>query len=156
MYINNIKFARNNQQQKGVLDLKKLSRVQEIDDYAGEIDYELTGFVDKLNRPTLSLRVYGTIHTLCQNCLQPMDVAIDNTSKITVFFSEEDLDAALFADAGSGVEDGVVAEEEFDVMQLVEDEIIMLLPYATKHETCVGMSYADKAENPFEVLKKII
>jgi len=156
MYINNVKFAKNNQRQTGKVDLTKLSRVQEIDSYSGELNFELIGLVDKLNRPTLNLRIYGIIHTLCQNCLQPMDVQIDNTSGITVFYTEEQLDAALFGDASSGVEDGVLAEEEFDVMQLVEDEVIMLLPYATKHEKCIGMSYADKAENPFEVLKNII
>lgn len=156
MYINNVKFAKSNQAINAKIDLSKLERVREIGDYSGDIEFALNGFIDKLNRPTLSLRVYGIIRTLCQNCLQPMDVAIDNVSEITIFFDEDQLDASLFGENDSGVADGVLAEEEFDVMQLVEDEIIMLIPYANKHESCVGLSYTDNVESPFNVLKKLI
>jgi uncharacterized metal-binding protein YceD (DUF177 family) len=41
-------------------------------------------------------------------------------------------------------------------MQLVEDEVIMLLPCAPKHDSCIGLSYHDKVESPFNVLKQII
>ena len=156
MYINNVKFAKNQQQQSGRIDLAKLLRVQEIDSYTGELSFELSGYLDNLNRPTLKLLLCGTIATLCQNCLQPMVVAVDRQSKLTVFYTEEQLDAALFGDNDSGVADGVLAEDEFDILQLVEDEVIMLLPYAAKHESCHGLSYHDEALNPFNVLKELI
>ena len=70
--------------------------------------------------------------------------------------NEDQLDATLFAEGDSDVEDGVVAEAEFDIMQLLEDEVIMLLPYASKHESCIGMSYHDSSDSPFDILKNII
>ncbi len=156
MYIDNVKFAKSGKEIKGKLDLLKCERIQEIDKFSGEISYRLVGCVDTLNRPTLKLSIYGIIGTLCQNCLQDMELELDNQSRITVFFNEEQLDAALFAEEDSDVEDGVLAEAEFDVMQLLEDEVIMLLPYASKHESCIGMSYHDSADNPFDILKNII
>lgn len=156
MYIDNVKFAKSGKVINGKLDLLKCERIQEIDQFSGEVSYELVGYLDTLNRPTLKLSIYGIIGTLCQNCLQPMELTLDNQSCITVFFNEDQLDAALFADGDSDVEDGVLAEAEFDIMQLVEDEVIMLLPYASKHESCIGLSYHDSADSPFGVLKNII
>lgn len=156
MYIDNVKFAKTGQELSGTLNLANLERVQELDNYSGVIEYKLLGSLDTLNRPTLTLSVCGIITALCQNCLQPMEIQIENSSRITVFFNEDQLDSALFTEQDSGVEDGVLAEEEFDVLNLVEDEVIMLLPYASKHDECMGLSYHDEAESPFSVLKQII
>jgi uncharacterized protein len=85
-----------------------------------------------------------------------MEIILENRAQLTIFPTEAQLDQALFADGESEVEDGVVAEAEFDVMQLVEDEIIMSLPYAAKHDSCIGMNYHDESTSPFSVLKQII
>jgi uncharacterized protein len=85
-----------------------------------------------------------------------MTIELDNQSQITIFFTEDQLDHAMFSEDGSDVEDGVLAETEFDVMQLVEDEVIMLLPLAPKHEECIGLSYHDEETSPFSELKNII
>lgn len=155
MYINNVKFAKAAEEISGEVDLTKVARVQEIDEYKGTIKYKLTGGSDKVNRPTLTLSIYGTIWALCQNCLCPMELTLDNESQITIFYTEDQLDAALFAEE-SDADDGVLAENEFDVMQLVEDEIIILLPYAIRHESCIGLSYHDDEKSPFSALKHII
>lgn len=156
LYIDNVKFARAKRKLDGELDLSKCSRIQEIDNFTGVLKYELVGSADSLNRPVLILSIYGIIGTLCQNCLQAMEITIDNQSQITVFFNEDQLDKAMFSDDESDADDGVLAEAEFDVVQLVEDEVIMLLPYASKHDTCIGLSYHDKDESPFSQLKNII
>ena len=156
MFINNIKFAKNLQSQSGKVELAKLARVQELDSYGGTLEFKLMGYLDSLNRPTLSLKLYGTIDASCQNCLQPMQVILDNESKLTIFYTEDQLDSALFGEHDSGVEDAVLADEEFDIMQLVEDEVIMLLPCAAKHESCIGLSYQDQVATPFNVLKELI
>lgn len=156
MYIDNVKFAKQKQNLVGEIDLTKVARIQEIADYKGIIKFELNGEIDKLNRPLLKLHVYGIITTLCQNCLQAMDLSLDNSSRVTVFYTEAQLDEALFSEHDSDAEDGVLAEDEFDVINLVEDEVIMLLPYAIKHDECIGLSYHDDADNPFSVLKNII
>ncbi len=156
LYINNVKFAKENRVLSGKLDLASVPRINEIDDYRGVVDYTLSGFMDELNRPTINLKVCGIISALCQNCLQEMQISLDNLSRITVFYNEEDLDSALFSGESTDVEDGVLAENEFDVMMLVEDEVIMLLPLAPKHDACLGLSYHDDVASPFSELKKLV
>jgi uncharacterized protein len=156
MYIDNVKFAKSGQKLSGTLDLAVIQRVQEIGEYSGIVEYTLAGSMDNLNRSILKLSIYGKITALCQNCLERMELTLDNQSQITIFYTEDQLDAALFADGESEVDDGIIAETEFDVMQLLEDEIIILLPYASKHESCIGLSYHDDEESPFSVLKHII
>lgn len=156
MYIDNVKFARAGQELSGEISLADVARIQEIGEYTGKLNYQLTGSTDKLNRPVLNLAIYGIIGTLCQNCLQAMDLPFDNNSQITVFYNEDELDSALFGEEESDTADGVLAEDEFDVMQLVEDEIIISLPYSSRHESCIGLSYHDDEESPFSALKHII
>lgn len=156
LYINNIKFAQEHGFISGNIDVIKSERIQELGEYTGVIDYKLTGLVDNLNRPTLKLQICGIISASCQNCLQPLEIKLDTQSLITIFYNEDRLDAALFGDHETGVADGVLADAEFNVVQLVEDEIIMSLPYAVKHNECLGLSYHDETSSPFNVLKKII
>jgi uncharacterized protein len=156
VYINNVKFARSAQKLSGEINLGTVARIQEIGEFQGVVKYTLQGEVDRLNRPALVLSIYGIISALCQNCLHSLDISIENQTQITVFFNEDQLDAALFSESESDVVDGVLAEDEFDVMQLVEDEVIMLLPCAAKHDSCIGLSYHDKVESPFNILKQII
>jgi len=53
--------------------------------------------------------------------------------------------------------DYLIAEAEMDVLQLVEDEILLALPYAPKHEIndCAVKAEVNglKAPNPFAVLR---
>ena len=53
--------------------------------------------------------------------------------------------------------DYIVAEAEMDVLQLVEDEILLALPYAPKHEIkdCAVKAEVNalKAPNPFAALR---
>lgn len=156
MYIDNVKFAKNQQKINGEIDISTVDRIQEIDTYSGFIKYSINGDVDKLNRPILVLNVCGKITTLCQSCLEPIEINLDNSTVVTIFFNEDKMDTALFSDETSDVEDAVLAEEEFDVMNLVEDEIIICLPYASKHDDCDGLEYHDDVKSPFGILKDII
>lgn len=153
MYLDNLKFAREQRSLAGVIDLCKLVRVQEIDNYTGELNYILVGDVDKLQRPILKISICGIITALCQNCLLEMQIEISNHSVVTIFNTEAQLDAALFAGGDAEVEDGIVADDEFDISEFLEDEVIMLLPYSYKHAECVGLNYHDIALNSFSSLK---
>ena len=78
MYINNVKFARSAQKLSGEIDLGTVARIQEIGEFQGVVKYTLQGEVDRLNRPALVLSIYGIISALCQNCLQSLDISIEN------------------------------------------------------------------------------
>jgi uncharacterized protein len=80
----------------------------------------------------------------------PVNLVAD--SVITLFTSEEKLEAAVEDDEEL---DAIMAEPEFDVLALVEDEIIMGLPLSPLHDDC-GSELLDRARadkpNPFAVL----
>ncbi|MFD2448348.1 YceD family protein [Vogesella fluminis] len=71
---------------------------------------------------------------------------------ITLFSREDKLEAAVEADDEL---DAILAEETFDVIALIEDEIIMGLPLSLMHDDCdteeLKRAKADKP-NPFAVL----
>jgi len=118
----------------------------------GEVKYALTGFVDPQRRPALRIAISVGLLVPCGRCLQSMPVDLVADSVITLFTSEEKLDAATEADDEL---DAILVEPELDVVALIEDEIIMGLPLSPLHDDCstehLERAKADKP-NPFAVL----
>ncbi len=153
-YFDNVQFAKNGQTITGSISSDNLKRTAEIlEELSGSLDYTITGSIDDKNKPILTIRIYGKITTLCQNCLEKLDIPIDCSNIVAVFYNESDMDNALFGDE-AGYDDGILADANFDIESFVEDELIMSLPIAPKHETCGQMKYHDKPNNPFSVLIK--
>ena len=76
---------------------------------------------------------------------------LDESADIVLFGDEAMLDEAMCADEEL---EGMVAGSELDVSSLLEDQILMSLPYSPMHEDCGGTvagSASDKP-NPFAVL----
>lgn len=119
---------------------------------AGAARYTVSGFTDRLRRPSLRYRVEADVEVNCQRCLAAMPQALVSEGVITLFVSEEKLEAAVDADDEL---DAILAEDTFDVTALIEDEIIMGLPLSAKHDDC-GTEHLERAKadkpNPFAVL----
>jgi uncharacterized protein len=110
----------------------------------------------------LHLEAQTVLPLTCQRCLGPVDVtvAVDRTFR---FAPDEDMAAAQDEESE---EDVLALTRSFDLLELVEDELLMELPLAPTHETCpvsVTMAVADEDfegaatqwENPFAVLGKL-
>jgi len=109
----------------------------------------------------LLVKARAKLSLTCQRCLLPveMPVSVDRSFR---FVSDEDTAAAQ--DDGSE-EDVLALSRSFDLMELVEDELLMELPLAPHHETCppVHVAVADEGfegssarhENPFAVLGRL-
>ena len=97
-------------------------------------------------------RVEADVEVNCQRCLAAMPQTLVCEGGITLFVSEEKLEAAVGADDEL---DAILAEDTFDVTALIEDEIIMGLPLSPKHDDC-GTEHLERAKadkpNPFAVL----
>lgn len=153
-YINNVEFAQQNQSLSNIINVDTLIRAKELyPELSGKIEYTVSGSRDKKNKPLLIVRIYGKISTLCQNCLEKLDVPIDYSNNVPIFYKESDMDDAL-SNNDMGYTDGILAEAEFSIGHFIEDEFIMLMPIAPKHSTCKAMEYNDKPDNPFSVLVK--
>ncbi|MCC2624772.1 MAG: metal-binding protein [Burkholderiales bacterium] len=153
-YIDNVNFAKKQRTINGSINSDSLKRTAEIlEELGGDINYTIAGSIDHKNKPVLTIRIYGKITTLCQNCLEKLDIPIDCSNDVPIFYTEADMDNALFGDE-AGYDDGILADANFDIESFVEDELIMSLPIAPKHKTCNLVEYHDKPNNPFSVLMK--
>ena len=110
----------------------------------------------------LHLHAQATLPLTCQRCLAPVaqPVTVDRSFR---FVTGEEIAASQ--DEGSE-EDVLALTRSLDLLELVEDELLMDLPLAPRHESCpqpVNMSVADpdfdgasaQRENPFALLGKL-
>jgi uncharacterized protein len=151
LVIDNIKFTREKAILYGSVPVASLARVVESGvSQTSNIQYHVQGGIDVLSRPTLTLKLKGTLEMLCQRCLtlMPYVIAIDTT--LTLFMSEEAIDAAERDDPDI---EGIIFTEKLDMAVLIEDELLLALPYAPTHQECDTdkMVKVDKP-NPFAVL----
>ncbi|MFC3873900.1 YceD family protein [Neisseria musculi] len=121
-------------------------------DKQAEVWFALKGGQDRFWRLFLDLTVTGSVPLVCQRCMQPMPFDFNEAGRIVLFDSEAGLDEAMLSDEDL---EGMVAEETLDVRTLVEDQILMALPFSPRHENCAhavaGEVNRDKP-NPFAVL----
>jgi uncharacterized protein len=110
----------------------------------------------------LHLDADAILPLVCQRCLQRVDmpVAIERSFR---FVADE---ATAAAHDDDSEEDLLALSRSFNLQELVEDELLMDLPVAPRHEACpepVKMSVVDpgfeqsapERENPFAVLGRL-
>lgn len=118
----------------------------------GEIDYLLTGGINREGEPVLSLVADGICHLRCQRCLESMEYPIRLESGLLLMEGEPD---DFFSD-DEREEDSIPASTQQDVEALLEDEILLALPFAPKHPegVCSAPEAAGRqvTDNPFAVL----
>lgn len=128
-----------------------------------EIAWRVAGRRDAgTGRLWLNVQAQGSVRLICQRCLGsfvlPLQVA--NTVGLVRNQAQLDaLDALETAGEGSDVE-YLVADRQLDVLALIEDELILALPYAPRHDVCPEA--ADEPEprdetkpSPFAVLEQL-
>ncbi len=156
--IHSVEFAREGGEIGGVIPLKSLTRLHDqLVSVDGEVTWQLAGGVDKIERPFLRLQVSADIELVCQRCLKPMPFRVDADTVLVQFPDEARLDEAVAQEEDL---EGILFEPELDVEMLVEDEVLLALPYAPRHATCdptggKEKSSGDAKPNPFAVLAKL-
>ena len=83
-------------------------------------------------QPWLHLDVDASVTLQCQRCLQPLGVAL-HIDRWFRFVGAEDEAARLDEDCE---EDVLVASPRFNLLELVEDELILALPLVPMHKAC--------------------
>ena len=132
--IDGFEFATAGATQEGKLPLAGFPRLKDqlVSD-AGDVTYALRGVRDARGRPSLKLSVRGSLQLRCQRCLGPLAHDVDTEQVLVLAGSQEEIDAEP---AGVDDPDRVVAGKEMSVRDLVEDELILSLPYAPRHDDC--------------------
>src|SRR5213076_524580 len=99
------------------------------------------------------LKVDGTLSLRCQRCLGALAHEVRAKQLLVLASSQEEIDAEP---ATVDQPDRVLAGKEMPVRDLVEDELILALPYAPRHEGCTASPSPDDAEDktsPFAGLR---
>jgi uncharacterized protein len=97
----------------------------------------------------LQLKADATLSLTCQRCLAPVDVPV-HVERSFRFVPDE---AMAAAQDEQSEEDVLALSRSFDLVELVEDELLMEVPLAPRHETCppVKLVLADaEFDNPLE------
>lgn len=114
----------------GSLDVAKSDRLADrLAEGPGSVAWRIAGTKDSMGRPALSIVMSGQVPLECQRCLAQFDLPVDQRTLTLLAKSEADADAL---DAGSD-EEVLVADRALDPIELVEDELLLTLPYAPMH-----------------------
>jgi uncharacterized protein len=100
-----------------------------------------------------------TLPLVCQRCLGPVEVAVSFDRSFR--FVATEAQAEIEDDASE--EDVLVLSRDFDLLELLEDELLMAMPAAPTHEQCpvaikmqvIDANFEDSAQSqphPFSVL----
>lgn len=112
--------------------------------------------------PWLHLSAQGTLALICQRCLTPVEVPVSFERDFRFVASE----ALAEVEDEESEEDVLVLSNSFNLLELIEDELLMASPLVPKHAVCpkpVKLQAVDpdfveltqEKPNPFAVLQKL-
>jgi DUF177 domain-containing protein len=99
-------------------------------DSKGRIAWSIRGAADEQGRPAITVSIEGTVPLECQRCLGLLDQPVRQSTTLLLARNEADL---LHLDEISEHE-VVLANAPLDPVTLVEDELLLTLPFAPRHE----------------------
>ena len=154
--INNIEFAEKNLEITGKIEANNCERLLELlnisSEYSADIRYTLIGTAKKQQLPNLHLSIDATLPVLCQRCLAPMQ--LDFALSFDYIISAE---APAEAEESDEI-DWLEASLTMNVNELVEDELLIAMPIAPKHDNGCAPASTQSGDkpNPFAVLKDLV
>ncbi len=165
------KFARSGGRRAGRLTLAELPRVAQqlvelglsselgsgrSQEPGASVDYEVSGFVSARGYPGLHVTVAGTIVLQCQRCLEPLPVPLAAQRDIVLVPGADEF--AQVDDEAEG-EDTIPEVAKLDLTELLEDEVLLALPLAPRHEdrACEAAvePVQDGVDSPFAQLARL-
>jgi uncharacterized protein len=101
---------------------------------------------DGANVPWVHLTADALVPLVCQRCLLPVDVAL-HVDRWFRFAADE---ATASAEDEEAEEDVLVASRDFDLHELIEDELLMEIPVTPRHEACPEPTRLSAVDPDFE------
>jgi len=131
----------------GRSDAVQLPRVADmlaVEGGAAEIEYRIVGAADGAGRPALEVTLVGTVPLTCQRCLQPFPWPVEQTTLLLLARDEAEL-ARL--DGEDHEHEVVLADAPLDPLALVEDELLLTVPFVPRcpEATCPALQGAAAA-----------
>ena len=122
----------------GSLDARRLPNVADSlapGDDPVPIAWTIEGRRSAEGRPAISIDIDGDVPLVCQRCLARMAWPVSQGTEVLLAHDEDEL-ATLDAETEGEV---ILADRPLDAATLVEDELVLTLPFAPRHEgECPG------------------
>ena len=133
----------------GDVDAAALPRVADLlaaEPGAAVIKYRITGRADAAGRPLLEVALTGAVPLTCQRCLQPFQWPVEQRTLLLLARDEAELARIDDEDHEHEV---VLADAPLDVLALVEDELLLTLPFAPRcPESACAAAQSERAHTP--------
>jgi uncharacterized protein len=113
-------------------------------------------------RPTVDLKVHGSVMLTCQRCMRPSECVIDDSARLMIV---EDGDAAV----PGGYEAVAGDPERLSLAELIEEQTLLGMPLVPMHGDEAGcgdavrtgdvvetVSTADEKQRPFANLRELL
>ena len=155
--IDAFEFCRTNSTREGVTPVAEMTRLsKDCANTSGEISWKAEGGSSKHGFPQLRLSVAGKVQLVCQRCMSPFEYEMDSSTLLMLGKDDEEADEIEEIIDDESI-DVIVGARAMNLMDLIEDEALLALPQAPKHEVCPDTSLVDSAKNekasPFAGLK---
>ncbi|MDR1229474.1 MAG: YceD family protein [Azoarcus sp.] len=123
-------------------------------DDGGAVRWRLAGRIDAEGQPWLDLGATGRLALSCQRCLEGLEWNLAVDAALRPVRAGQVLPGDELENDESDV---IEVDGEADVLSLVEDEIILALPIAPRHEDCGAPRWPEadgeaRGESPFGAL----
>jgi len=148
--IDGFEFARMSRSLSGKMDVSRMDRLADLlYSKSGQVDYALTGEVDAEGASLLHLAIDGVLHLRCQRCLGDIEYPLELKTGLRLVKEESDLPDIEEEDPEV---DSIVVRDKMEILSMIEDEILLDLPFSPRHATCESSSEIVR-ESPFSILK---
>jgi uncharacterized protein len=156
LVVDTLEFAREGRSVSGTVPVSALPRLAELVGQSDALlECELQGRREA-GRNWLSLSIRGQFDLICQRCLGPMPFVLETDNELQVIAPGEPWPDELLEDGSLSLgADAIAAETAQAVSDLIEEEVLLALPVAPKHEKgCEPPARSDNklAASPFAVL----
>ena len=150
-FIDSVDFARNGKEIRGEIAVSALPRLADmLAKSDGCLTYILRGH-QEADRDILELTLQGACSLRCQRCLDALEFPVNLFSRLWLLPADR-LDETEEDDDEM---DAIEAESRLDVLALIEDELLLALPFSPMHPDgeCVPATHDLRLkDSPFAVL----
>ncbi len=155
--IDGFQFAESGGVLRGIVPVADFPRLRDmLGSPAGEIAYVVVGIPEHAGRPALRVSLTGPLRLTCQRCLDVLEFPLQVDEVLVLAHNEAEIEAQP-VDPESP--DRILGGKEMVVGAMLEDEILLAVPFAPHHEKCSGAGENRKGgsrDSPFAGLRGLL
>jgi len=148
-FIDSIDFASNGKELRGEIPFSDLPRLNEmLANSSGALSYRVIGSHED-DSHKLEIVLKGRCNLLCQRCLEEFAYQLEVNAHLQL------IPAEMLDEVEDHDKDVIEANRHLDLLELLEDEVLINLPFAPKHPegTCTApLRDSQQPANPFAML----